>query len=130
LIAALVDSCVWIALEKAELTSANLGSVLDMPLRSNPTILSELKFGVEITNNPIVRQSRQAMLDKVTRYEMLPVNYEVAMQFGMLNAHLRLLGKTRQRVQDLWIASTAIVHDVSLNGHDFEDIPNLKLVVV
>lgn len=130
---ALLDSCVWIAIEKAEIERSRVDRLLDLPIRTSPTVMAELKFGVESAKNPLARQSRQAMLDKATRYDMLPINYEVAMQFGMLSAHLHQLGKARGRVQDLWIASTAIVHNVSLatlNARDFADIPNLKLIVL
>ena len=130
----LVDTSVWVALEHGQLTTSSISAVMHGEwVYTNPTILGELKTGVEVAGNPLLRQSRQAMLNRVLDYLVVDHTTQVAMQFGVINGFLRLTGKTRNRLQDLWIAASALEHDLTLltrNGHDFLDIPNLKLVVV
>ncbi len=130
----LIDSSIWIAIEKQEITRQRLLETIGTAdIYTNPTILSELKTGIELAPNAVIRQARQQALDAVERFQVVNHDRSVAMQFGVINGFLRLAGKTRNRLQDLWIAASALEHDLTLvtrNGHDFADIPNLKLIVV
>jgi predicted nucleic acid-binding protein len=130
----LIDTSIWVAIEKGEFSrSAVLDAIGNSDIYTNPNILGELKTGVELAPTSIVRRTRQQALDAVERFEMLTHDRSTAMQFGHLNAFVRQAGKTRNRMQDLWIAASALEHDLTLvtrNGRDFADIPNLKLAVV
>lgn len=63
----------------------------------------------------------------LTGITILPIEAAVAQQFGELRA--RLLDEGRPTpTMDLWIAATAVVHDLTLvtrNLADFEHIPGL-----
>jgi predicted nucleic acid-binding protein len=54
--------------------------------------------------------------------------------FGRLAAELAAAGRGHDfRIQDLWMASQAVQHGISLltrNRKDFEDIPGLELVLL
>ena len=136
----LVDTCVWVALEKAEISkktfiaaveSVDVGASSSIAIYTSPVVLAELKLGVELAPNSIVRQARQAALDRVLRYPLLNITQAVAMDVGVLTAYLASLGKKRQRTQDLWLAATTRTHGatlLTLNARDFADIPQLQLI--
>jgi predicted nucleic acid-binding protein len=128
----LVDTCVWIALEKAEITKqAFIEAAGSASVVTSPVVWAEMKLGVEMAANAITRQARQAALERVLRYPLLELNREVASDMGVLSAYLLGLGKKRQRTQDLWLAASARTHGaalLTLNRKDFADIPELKLI--
>lgn len=140
----LVDTRVWVALEKAEISkqtfiaavesadsNTEVGAGAGIAIYTSPVVLAELKLGVELAPNSIVRQARQAALDRVLRYPLLNITRAVAMDMGVLTAYLASLGKKRQRTQDLWLAASARTHGatlLTLNARDFADIPQLQLI--
>jgi predicted nucleic acid-binding protein len=95
--------------------------------------LAELELGVlRRTIDPDIRARRLATLSYVREtYEALDVDGRVAHQFARIAATLR---DTRRavRVNDAWIAATALAHDAALVtlDRDFEPIPGLEVVMV
>ena len=100
----------------------------------SPVTIAELKFGVENTTDPDIRQKRQAALYRLKRKPILRIDETTGEIFGSLAAQLKSLGMQHQhRVQDIWIASQAIQHSLTLLTHnqkDFVDIPGLSIQII
>lgn len=131
----LIDTCVWIDIQQGRLAPADVAQVTaDQPVYLSPVTLAELKFGVEVANDPAVKQRRQIALRRLQRKPLLPIDAATAIVFGELAAALKISGKGyRRRVQDLWLSSQAVQHGYSLltrNGSDFTDIPGLDVIVI
>jgi predicted nucleic acid-binding protein len=129
----LIDTCVWVDVESGDLAPADVASFTkDEPVFLSPVTIAELKFGAEVTADAQIRQRRLAVLARLRRAPLLPIDSDTGEVFGQLAAQLKVAGRSpRQRVQDLWLASQAIQHSYRLltrNKSDFEDIPGLDLV--
>jgi predicted nucleic acid-binding protein len=129
----LIDTCVWIDIERGNLAPADVASFTkDEPVFLSPVTLAELKFGAEVTADAQIRQRRLAALARLRRKPLLPIDGNTGEIFGQLAAQLKAGARSpRQRVQDLWLASQAIQHSYRLltrNAADFGDIPGLDLV--
>jgi predicted nucleic acid-binding protein len=130
----LVDTCVWIDVERGALAPADVAALTaSEPVFISPVTLAELRFGAEVAQNPGIRQRRLSALRRLARRPLLPIDGTTGDIFGSLAAQVKVAGRQhRYRVQDLWLASQAIQHDCRLltrNPHDFEDIPGLDLVL-
>jgi len=130
----LVDTCVWIDVERGALAPADVAVLTSSePVFISPVTLAELRFGADIARDPGVRQRRLAALRRLARKPLLPIDGTTGDIFGSLAAQIRAAGRQhRYRVQDLWLASQALQHACRLltrNSHDFEDIPGLDLVL-
>jgi predicted nucleic acid-binding protein len=81
------------------------------------------------------RQKQRALhlLRRMRRKPLLRITGETGEVFGTLAAELTRSGRGPEfRIQDLWLAAQAVQNDFTLlttNAKDFQDIPNLKLVV-
>lgn len=99
-----------------------------------PVTIAELKFGAENTPDLNIRQKRQAAIYRLKRKPILRIDETTGEIFGSLAAQMKSLElKHQHRVQDLWLASQAIQHGLTLltyNGKDFIDIPGLSLRVL
>jgi predicted nucleic acid-binding protein len=129
----LIDTCVWIDIERGALAPADVASfTADEPVYLSPITLAELKFGAEIAADARIRQKRLSALARLRRKPLLPIDGDTGEIFGQLAAQLKTVaGEPRHRVQDLWLASLAIQHSyrfLTRNKADFEDIPGLDLV--
>ena len=130
----LVDTCVWIDVERGALAPADVAALTaGEPVFISPVTLAELRFGADIARDPGMRQRRLVALRRLARKPLLPVDGTTGDIFGSLAAQIRAAGRQhRYRVQDLWLASQALQHACRLltrNSHDFEDIPGLDLVL-
>jgi len=130
----LIDTCVWIDVERGMLAPADVAAITaDAPVYL-PVTLAELKFGADAAPDAATRQRRLAALRRIQRKPLLVIDGNTADIFGSLAAKLKAGGRGhRYRVQDLWLASQAIQHGYSLltrNEKDFRDIPGLDLVVM
>ncbi len=131
----LIDTCIWIDVERGALAPADVASITgDAPVFLSPVTIAELKFGAEAAQDPGVRQRRLAALRRLQRKPLLAIDGNTGDVFGTLAAAIKIAGRGhRYRVQDLWLASQAIQHGYRLltrNGKDFEDVPGLDLVLV
>lgn len=108
-------------------------SVLDY-LCVNPVIFSELRLGVVTAQTAPLALARQATVDRAGKSTLLPIGYETALRHADITASLwrQNQRKARPRANDLWIAATAMEHDlvlVTANARDFADIAGLQLLV-
>jgi predicted nucleic acid-binding protein len=130
----LVDTCVWIDVERGALAPADVAALTQgEPIFISPVTLAELRFGAEVAKDPGTRQRRLAALRRFARKPLLAIDGTTGDIFGSLAAQIKAAGRQhRYRVQDLWLASQALQHDCRLltrNPHDFEDIPGLDLML-
>lgn len=129
----LVDTCVWIDVEGAALNAADLTSLTrDQVLSTSPIVLAELRYGLVAAASDAARLRRQAVIARIERKPVLPIDKTTAQVYGLLAAQLHARGASpRRRLHDLWLASQAIQHGLALltrNERDFRDLPGLKLV--
>jgi predicted nucleic acid-binding protein len=130
----LVDTCVWIDVERGALAPADVAQLTaSEPVFISPVTLAELRYGAEIAPDPGIRQKRLAALRRLARRPLLAIDGATGDIFGSLAAQIKAAGRQhRYRVQDLWLASQALQHDCRLltrNPDDFKDIPGLDLVL-
>ena len=131
----LIDTCIWIDVERGELTPADIIAVTGSePVFLSPVTIAELKFGAECAATPQIRQQRLASLSKIRTKPMLRIDDATGEIFGSLAAQLKTSGRThRPRIQDIWLASQAIQHGFAFltrNLRDFEDLPGLQILTV
>lgn len=94
--------------------------------------LAELELGVHLAESVVVRAQRLATLRSVqTNYAALPVDENVASSFARLVAQARRNGR-RPKVQDMWIAATAVTHDAALftQDTDFDGLGGVQVVLI
>lgn len=89
--------------------------------------LAELNTWLQRSNTP--QRYRDGLAILLPEFALLPVNEEVANQFGVIGARLLNRGQT-VATPDLLIAATAIVHDLTLvtgNLRHFALIDGLRI---
>lgn len=128
----LVDTCVWIDVERGSLAPADVAALTrNEPVFLSPVTIADLQFGAEAASSPGIRQKRLASLRRITRAPVLAIDEATGELFGQLAAAIKRSGRQHEyRVQDLWLASQAIQHNfgfLTRNRKDFEDIPGLEL---
>jgi predicted nucleic acid-binding protein len=116
----LLDTSVFIANESGrELDEASLpdkGAI-------SPITVAELHVGVLAATDVDTRARRLATLEAVADVETLPIDNSVAAAWALLRIHLAE-SKRRLNVNDLWIAATALAHNVPVvtQDDDFDSI--------
>jgi predicted nucleic acid-binding protein len=128
----LIDTNVWIAVERGALSAADIHAMTRQePVYLSPVNIAEIRFGLELLP-PGQRARATAMLRRLRRKPQLRITIETAQTFGILAAKLKKAGKDPHvRVNDLWLAAQAIQRQfrlLTLNAKDFADIPGLRLV--
>jgi predicted nucleic acid-binding protein len=131
----MIDTCIWVDVERGALAPADVARFTGVePVYISPVTIAELKFGADNASDPNIRQRRQAALLRLKRKPILRIDETTGEIFGSLAAQMKALKlQHRHRVQDLWIASQAIQHSLTLltyNEKDFIDIPGLSLTVI
>lgn len=121
--AAIVDTSVWVAQE--------VGRAVDLavlPERSYVSVvtLAELEAGVLAATDVSTRAIRLATVTVLSAVSVLPIDAEVAHRWAELRVRLRDEGR-RVNVNDLWIAATALAHDLPVLTQD-EDFEVLREV--
>lgn len=130
----LIDTCIWIDIERGTLRPQIVHAVLGRSaVYLSPVTLAELKFGAERAKNPELRQQRLAALARLQAKPVLHIDAITGQIFGEIAAQLANGGHHHaHRVQDLWLASQAVQHNLTLVTHnrkDFADIDGLSLLV-
>ncbi len=92
--------------------------------------LAELHFGVLVAKTAAVRRQRLQRLGRIEAlFHPLPIDSDVARAYATVAHAVRRHGaQPRARVMDLWIAATALTHQVPLytrNRRDFEPLAGL-----
>jgi predicted nucleic acid-binding protein len=120
----LLDTSVFIASESGRaLDEASLpeqGAI-------SPITIAELHVGVLAAKDVDVRARRLATLEAVADVETLPIDNAVAAAWALLRVHLAE-SERRVNVNDLWIAATALAHDLPVvtQDDDFEPIQGVS----
>jgi predicted nucleic acid-binding protein len=123
---ALADTSVFVTVEQDR---PRRRTVPDEILVSVVTV-GELQLGVLMAADGATRAMRLKTLTYVeSTFEPVPIDATAAREWARLVAHCR---RKRQRVpvNDLWIAATAIAHDLSVltQDADYDGIPGLRVV--
>lgn len=131
----LIDTGLWIAIERGKLSAADIHAITRQePVYLSPVNLAEIRFGIELMTGARQKQRATAMLRRMRRKPLLRITGETAEVFGVLAAKLTRKGRgTEFRIQDLWLAAQAVQRGFTVltaNGKDFQDVPDLKFVVV
>ncbi len=131
----LIDSDVWIAIERGQLSAADIHAITrQASIYLSPVNLVEIRFGIELMTDAKQKQRAMAMLRRMRRKPLLRIGAETAEIFGALAARLARSGRGQDfRIQDLWLASQAVERKFTLltgNAKDFGDVPGLKFVTV
>jgi predicted nucleic acid-binding protein len=131
----LIDTNLWIAVERGRLSAADIHAITQQaPVFLSPVNLAEIRFGIDLMTDKKQRQRALLMLRRLRRKPLLRMTGETAEVFGAIAAKLTKAGRGSDfRIQDLWLAAQAIQRKCTLltaNAKDFQDIPDLKLIVV
>jgi predicted nucleic acid-binding protein len=122
----LLDTSVFIAGEQARPLAAER---LPDEAAISVVTLAELELGVHLASSESVRGQRLRTLQAAqATYVALPVDPSVASAFAELVAAARRAGR-RPKVQDTWIAATALAHAVAVYSQD-SDFDELAVDVV
>lgn len=92
--------------------------------------LAELHYGVLVAKDDIARQHRLRRLGVIeATFQPLLIDAAVARSFAAIAHAVKIAGRRpRSRVMDLWIAATALTHQIPLytrNPEDFEGLEDL-----
>jgi hypothetical protein len=123
---ALADTSVFVALEQDR---PRRRKVPDEIVVSVVTV-AELHLGVLMADDAVTRATRLKTLTYVeSTFEPVPIDPPAAREWARLVAHCR---RTRRRVpvNDLWIAATALVRDLSVltQDADYDGVPGLRVM--
>jgi len=93
----------------------------------SPITVAELHVGVLAAADVDTRARRLATLEAVADIETLPIDNRVAAAWALLRIHLAE-SKRRLNVNDLWIAATALAHDLPVvtQDDDFDPIDGVS----
>jgi predicted nucleic acid-binding protein len=124
----LLDTSVLIAAESGrQLDEAALPVVVAI----SPVTLAELSAGVLSAADVGTKAKRLATLDSVADVEVLPIDDLVAAAWSVLRARLAEAGR-RMKVNDLWIAATAVANQIPVvtQDDDFDAVAALEVEIV
>jgi predicted nucleic acid-binding protein len=129
----ILDTCIWIDVERGMISPGDVASFTgESAVYLSPVTIAELKFGLELTKDPGIKQHRIAAFERIKQKPVLQIDQLTGEIFGSVCAALSVTGRGHSfRVQDIWIASQCIQHDFSLltrNLKDFDDIPGLNII--
>jgi predicted nucleic acid-binding protein len=127
--AQLIDSSVFIGLERRELTPDDLVAIgAEAPFAMSSVSASELLVGVHLATPSRRKRTRGAFVEEIlTRLPILPFDLAAARTRAAIWAQLTVQGTPISR-DDLMIAATALTHGFGVltdNVRDFERVPGL-----
>ena len=125
----ILDTSVFIASEQGRPLAAE-----DLPDEAAVSVvtLAELELGVHVAQSERSRALRLATLRALhATYVALPIDEAVAGGFAQLVAMTRR-AEPRLKIQDAWIAATALAHSAAIYSQDadFDALPGLDVVRV
>jgi predicted nucleic acid-binding protein len=120
----LLDTSVFIAAESGRQLDE---SVLPDEVAISPITIAELHVGVLAAKDVDTRARRLTTLEAVADVETLPIDNAVAAAWALLRIHLAE-SERRLNVNDLWIAATALAHELPVvtQDDDFEPIDGIS----
>lgn len=110
----LLDTSVFIAGESGRRLDAER---LPDEVAVSAVTVAELHVGVLAARDVETRARRLATLEAIGDIEVLPVDEAVAATWARLRVHLAE-ARRRLNVNDLWIAATALAHDLPVVTQD------------
>ena len=127
----LADTSVFIAEESGRALDVGL---LPAELAVSVVTLAELTAGVLVAADSGIRATRLATLDALADVEVLPIDESAALSWARLRVHLAETGR-RMNVNDLWIAATALAHQLPVVTQDadfqpVEGVAGLSIITV
>ncbi len=126
--AAVLDTSVFVALESGRAIDAH-----SLPDRGHLSAITyaELQAGVLAATDVQTRSARLETVEFAASYALLPVDAAVAREWAKLRIELRNASRS-MKVNDLWIAATALAHDLPVvtQDTDFEVLADLDLLQV
>lgn len=126
--AALLDTSVFVALESGRAIDTH-----SLPDRGHLSAITyaELQAGVLAATDVQTRSARLETVEFAASYALLPVDAVVAREWAKLRIELRNASRS-MKVNDLWIAATALAHDLPVvtQDTDFEVLADLGLLQV
>ena len=88
----LIDTCIWVDVERGALAPADVANFTGMDaVYLSPVTIAELKFGVDNTSDPNIRQKRQAALHRLKRKPILCIDGTTGEIFGSLAAQMKAI---------------------------------------
>lgn len=123
-----LDTSVFIAREQARpLATLPAGSEVAVSV----VTLAELRLGVLVASETASRSIRLATYEAASAFEPLPIDAAVADRFADLAA-LGLASGRKVKLQDTWIAATALAHGASVatQDSDFDGFEGLTVLRV
>ena len=131
--AVIVETSVWVDIERKRLTPSDVAAVTgDEPVFVSPVTIAELQYGVMRAKSVPESNRRAAALAPIKSKPCLIIDRATGEIFGRIASQLDSKGRpSKHRVQDLWIASQAIQHDMKVltkNPKDFDDIPGVEVL--
>ena len=129
---ALVDTSLWIAIERETLDLKELVSDEDPELYLSVISVSELLHGLHRATKQMIRATRSGFIeDLFDRFPILPIDTDTAKIHSGIWADLARAGNMIG-MNDLWLAATCLANDLTMftaNKRDLERIPGLKMQV-
>jgi predicted nucleic acid-binding protein len=131
----LIDSNLWIAVERGQLSPPDLHSITRQEtIFVSPINIAEVYFGICLMPESPEKLQALNALKSMRRKPFLSVTAETAEVFGRISADLLRSGRGPGfRIQDVWLASQAIqrrLKFLTANAKDFRDIPGITLVEI
>ena len=123
-----MDTSVWIAREVGREVDLSL---LPETLFVSVITLGELRAGVLAAADTATRSQRLETVSSLAAIQPLPIDEAVAAQWAQLGVRLHETGR-RINVNDLWIAATALVHDLPVltQDADFDVLAEIGALMV
>jgi tRNA(fMet)-specific endonuclease VapC len=127
----LIDTSVLIDVERGDSTLDELPT--DVEHSISVITVSELLHGVHRAVSERIRTRRQVIVEGLLdAFEPLPITTHTARVHAGIWAHLEAAGEI-VATHDLWIAATALTHDLMVatsNPGDFRRVPGLEVLAV
>ena len=123
-----LDTSVFVAREQARpLATLPAGSEVAVSV----VTLAELRLGVLVASETASRSIRLGTYEAASAFEPLPIDAAVADRFADLAA-LGLASGRKVKLQDTWIAATALAHGASVatQDSDFDGFEGLTVLRV
>lgn len=126
---ALADTSMFIATEHDR--PVQVDALPDL-LRVSVVTIAELRAGVLVSDDPAVRSRRLVTYERALRFEPIPISSAIAETWAHLRVAL-LTARRRMRVNDSWIAATAMSLEIPVVTQDADyvmGIPGLRVIRV
>jgi predicted nucleic acid-binding protein len=123
---ALADTSVFIGLEAARF---DIDRFADFEWGISAVTLGELRLGVLQAKDPEVASRRLSTYQLAQRFEAIAVDEAVSDAWALLVSQLRAAGR-KVRINDSWIAATAIAHRVPVvtQDSDYDAMPDVQVI--